>query len=95
MPVHPWQDRERYIRNSPWYFLDRVETPLLLLHGTDDAAAMVNFSNEIFLGLRRLGKTVEYARYVGEGHNFTSLDNRLDSGERYLQWFERYLKPKQ
>jgi dipeptidyl aminopeptidase/acylaminoacyl peptidase len=93
MPDHPWKDREPHIRNSPWFFLDRVETPLLLIHGTDDAAAIVNQSNEIFLGLRRLGKTAEYARYVGEGHSLSSLPNRIDAGERVLGWFERYLKP--
>jgi hypothetical protein len=64
MPDHPWKDRDPYIRNSPWFFLDKVETPLLLIHSTDDTAALVNQSNELFLGLRRLGKTVQYARYV-------------------------------
>lgn len=93
MPDDPWKDRDRYIRNSPWFFLDKVETPLLLLHGTDDAAALVNQSNEVFIGLRRLGKTVQYARYAGEGHGFSSLSNRLDAGQRFLDWFDRYLQP--
>ncbi|WP_202841066.1 S9 family peptidase [Luteimonas saliphila] len=93
MPDHPWKDRDRYIRNSPWFFLDKVETPLLLIHGTDDQAAIVNQSNEIFLGLRRLGKTAQYARYAGEGHGLSSLQNRLDAGQRFLAWFDRYLKP--
>lgn len=93
MPDHPWKDRDRYIRNSPWFFLDKVETPLLLIHGTDDTAAIVNQSNEIFLGLRRLGKTVRYARYAGEGHGLSSLHNRLDAGQRFLAWFDHYLKP--
>lgn len=95
MPDHPWNDRDRYIRNSPWFFLDAVETPLLLIHGTDDAAAIVNQSNEVFLGLRRLGKTVQYARYVGEGHGLSALQNRLDAGRRFLDWFERHLQPGQ
>jgi len=93
MPDHPWKERDRYIRNSPWFFLDRVETPLLLIHGTDDTAAIVNQSNEVFLGLRRLGKTAQYARYGGEGHGLTSLHNRVDAGQRFLDWFERYLQP--
>jgi dipeptidyl aminopeptidase/acylaminoacyl peptidase len=92
-PDHPWKDRDRFIRNSPWFFLDKVATPLLLIHGTDDPAAIVNQSNEIFLGLKRLGKTVQYARYVGEGHALSSLANRMDAGERLLGWFERYLQP--
>lgn len=93
MPDHPWKDRDRYIRNSPWFFLDKVETPLLLIHGTEDLAAIVNQSNEVFLGLRRLGKTAQYARYAGEGHGLSSLHNRFDAGQRFLAWFDHYLKP--
>jgi dipeptidyl aminopeptidase/acylaminoacyl peptidase len=93
MPNHPWADRDRYIRNSPWFFLDKVDTPLLLIQGTDDQATIVNQSNEVFLGLRRLGKTAEYVRYSGEGHSLSSLPNRLDAGQRVLDWFARYLKP--
>jgi dipeptidyl aminopeptidase/acylaminoacyl peptidase len=92
-PDHPWNDRERYIRNSPWFFLDRIETPLLLIQGTDDSAVIVSQSNEVFVGLRRLGKTAQYARYAGEGHGLISLPNRLDAGQRFLDWFERYLEP--
>jgi dipeptidyl aminopeptidase/acylaminoacyl peptidase len=92
-PDHPWNDRDRFIRNSPWFFLDKVETPLLLIHGTDDSAVIVTQSNEVFLGLKRLGKTVQYARYVGDGHGLTSLENRMDAGQRLLGWFDRYLKP--
>jgi dipeptidyl aminopeptidase/acylaminoacyl peptidase len=95
MPDHPWKDRDRYIRNSPWFFLDKVQTPLLLIHGTEDTAAIVTLSNEVFVGLRRLGKTVQYARYVGEGHGLSSQENLRDAGQRYLDWFDRYLKPGQ
>ena len=95
MPDHPWKARDQYIRNSPWFFLDRVETPLLLIHGMEDSAAIVTQANEIFVGLRRLGKRVDYARYAGEGHIFASYANRLDAGRRFLDWFERYLQPAQ
>src|SRR6266536_4930004 len=32
----PWQYRDRYIENSPVFFLDRVQTPLLIIQGTAD-----------------------------------------------------------
>jgi dipeptidyl aminopeptidase/acylaminoacyl peptidase len=92
MPDHPWNARDQYIRNSPWFFLDRIETPLLLLHGTADAAVTVAQSNEVFNGLRRLGKEAEYARYEGEGHGFVAMANSIDAAQRYIDWFDRYLK---
>src|SRR5208282_721110 len=32
----PWDFRDRYLENSPFFYLDRVETPLLILHGSND-----------------------------------------------------------
>lgn len=63
----PWQFRDRYVENSPIFYLDRIETPLLLVHGAADTTAAPFLSDEIFVGLRRLGKEVVYAKYEGEG----------------------------
>src|SRR5258708_7580388 len=54
----PWQFRERYIENSPIFYLDRVETPLLILHGTADTYVASFLGDELFVGLRGLGKEV-------------------------------------
>jgi dipeptidyl aminopeptidase/acylaminoacyl peptidase len=93
MAGHPWEAREQYIRNSPWFFLDKVTAPLLILHGADDDAVFISQPNEIFVGLRRLGKEAQYALYEGEGHGFNSLANQIDVTNRYIEWFDRYLKP--
>jgi len=59
----PWQVRDRYIENSPFFYLDRIHTPLLILHGSEDSAVAAFLGDELFVALRRLGKSVEYARY--------------------------------
>jgi dipeptidyl aminopeptidase/acylaminoacyl peptidase len=89
----PWQFRDRYIENSPVFYLDRIETPLLLAHGTEDSAFASFLADEVFVGLRRLGKVVEYARYQSEDHIFTAYPNKLDFSNRMIAWFEHYLKP--
>lgn len=90
----PWQQRERYIADSPFFFLDRVRTPLLLIHGTDDKATSPVQSSQAFIGLRQLGQIVEFALYKGEGHR--SLDwsypNKLDRLNREIRWFDTHLK---
>jgi dipeptidyl aminopeptidase/acylaminoacyl peptidase len=88
----PWEVRERYIENSPIFYLDRVETPLLIVHGTRDNVPFL--ADEVFTGLRRLGKRVEYASYLGEGHweGLWSGPNQVDYLRRVLAWFDRYLK---
>jgi dipeptidyl aminopeptidase/acylaminoacyl peptidase len=89
----PWELRSRYVENSPFFYLDRIKTPVLLVHGTADVAVPVMESDAVYVALWRLGKEVEYARYVGEGHGGWSRINSLDYVQRTLAWFERYLKP--
>ncbi len=90
----PWQVRDRYIENSPLFYLDRVETPLLIIHGMDDRNVFPNRSDEVFVGLRRLGKEVVYARYAAETHAPTSwiYANQLDFWTRVITWFDDHLK---
>ncbi len=89
----PWQFRQRYIENSPIFYLDRVETPLLIVHGGADDANDPYLTGEVFVGLRRLGKAVEYARYEGEDHHpFTwSYANQVDFCNRMIAWFDEHL----
>jgi dipeptidyl aminopeptidase/acylaminoacyl peptidase len=94
MGCTPWQCRDRYIDNSPVFFLDRVQTPLLLIQGEADATVPAAQAEEIFVGLRRLGKDVVYAKYAGEGHgeNDWSDSNRVDYFQRVIGWFDSHLK---
>jgi dipeptidyl aminopeptidase/acylaminoacyl peptidase len=87
----PWQFRDRYIENSPLFRLDRIESPVLLVHGSSDNAFL---ADEIFVGLRHLGKEVVYAKYGGEGHMQVNWDyaNRIDSISRIIDWFDSHLK---
>jgi dipeptidyl aminopeptidase/acylaminoacyl peptidase len=92
----PWEFRERYVENSPVFYLDRVETPLLIVHGKEDTVVPPSQGDEIFIGLRRLGKEVEYAKYEGEGHSplYWSYDHQVDFDNRMISWFDKYLKTK-
>jgi dipeptidyl aminopeptidase/acylaminoacyl peptidase len=90
----PWQFRDRYIENSPIFYLDRVKTPLLIVHGTKDSIVAPFLGDEVFVGLRRLGKEVEYAKYQGEEHSpfYWSYQDQLDFANRIIEWFDLHLK---
>jgi dipeptidyl aminopeptidase/acylaminoacyl peptidase len=90
-----WDYRERYVENSPLFFADRITTPVLVLHGTDDNIVRLHEADTIFLSLRRLGKVVEYVQYVGEGHNIAGSEHISDRANRAIEWFDRYLKPEE
>ena len=89
----PWQVRERYIENSPFFYLDRVQTPLLIVHVAGDPVVPSFLGDQIFVSLRRLGKEVEYAKYDGESHAPRGFVNQVDHINRMLAWFEKYLQP--
>jgi dipeptidyl aminopeptidase/acylaminoacyl peptidase len=90
----PWEFRERYIENSPIFYLDRAAAPLLIVHGERDIAVPAFLADEVFTGLRRLGKPVTYLRYRDEGHweGQWSYANQLDVLNRVIAWFDRHLK---
>lgn len=90
----PWEVRERYIENSPVFYLDRVETPLMIVQGSKDLAVPAFLADEVFVDLRRLGKEVQYARYEGEEHgpDYWSYANQVDLCNRIIAWFDRHLK---
>jgi pimeloyl-ACP methyl ester carboxylesterase len=88
----PWSVRDRYIENSPIFYLDRIETPLLMLHGQDDAAVASFLGDELYVGLRRLRKVAEYVKYDGEGHWIRSHDNQVDAFRRIIRWFNQYVR---
>ncbi|MGB9067646.1 MAG: prolyl oligopeptidase family serine peptidase [Candidatus Acidiferrales bacterium] len=90
----PWEVGEKFVENSPIYYLDRVETPLLIVHGSNDITVAPFLGDELFVDMRRLGKEVEYAKYEGEDHSsFTwSYPNQVDYCNRMIAWFEKYLK---
>jgi dipeptidyl aminopeptidase/acylaminoacyl peptidase len=91
----PWNSRARYLENSPVLYLDRVETPLLIVHGSNDSAVAVFLAEEVFVDLQRLGKEVVLARYEGEEHMLEGYANQVDYVNRMIAWFDEHLRPDQ
>jgi dipeptidyl aminopeptidase/acylaminoacyl peptidase len=95
MMGHPWHNRDKYVENSPFFFVDRVNTPVLLFHGAADEVP-VEGSREMFVALRRLGKTAEYVEYPEARHmpQIWPHDDQVDFWNRMIEWLDRYLKPR-
>lgn len=93
MPSAPWalENLDRYIRNSPYFQVKSVHTPILLIHGDLDAVPDAD-PQSMFMALLRRGVPVEFAHYWGEAHNFRSLGNIRDAWERTLAWFATYVQ---
>jgi dipeptidyl aminopeptidase/acylaminoacyl peptidase len=87
-----WEDPNLYISNSPLFKINKIETPLLLLHNNEDGAVPFEQGIEFYLALRRLGKTAWLLNYRGEPHWPVKWQNRKDFNIRMAQFFDHYLK---
>jgi len=87
----PWVNPERYARNSPITYVERIHTPLLIAQGDMDFVA-IQQGEEFFNALYRQGKRAEFVRYWGEGHVFRSEANVADLWRRMCAWFDEYLR---
>lgn len=92
MEVPPWRDPELYLRNSPFYRLDRATAPILLLHGDLDPLS-VGQAERTFAALYRLGKDARLVRYYGEGHVPVSPATIRDRWAETLSWLKRTMAP--
>ena len=85
---------EAYLEHSPITYAHRVEAPVLLMHGEDDLRCPIGQSEQFFVELKRLGKTVEMVRFPGCSHGFLRAGPprmREEYLGRMLGWFDRYL----
>lgn len=84
----PWHDYEHLIKHSPLGHVEKVETPLLLLHGENDLRCPIGQSEEFYAALKRLGKDVVMIRYPGEYHGLQRPLHQVDRYTRLLAWFD-------
>ena len=88
----PWQYPLRYIENSPIFMVDKITTPLLILHNDADDAVPWYQGIEFYLALRRLGKQAWMYTYNGEPHHLRRRPNQKDYAIRMMQFFDYELK---
>jgi len=89
-----WEKLELYIENSPVFFADRIETPLLILFGDKDGAVPWYQGIELYLAMRRLEKDCVFLQYRDEPHHPQKYPNKLDWFKKMKEYFDYYLKGK-
>ena len=88
----PWSGPEIYKENSPLFTMDKVQTPILILHNDSDGHVPWYQGIEYFVAMKRLGKPCWLLNYTGEPHWPMKLPNKVDFQKRMMQFFNHYLK---
>ena len=93
----PWNAKswETYVKLSyPFLHADRIKTPTLFLCGEKDFNVPVSGSEQMYQALRSLGVETQLVIYPNENHGIRRPTYVKDRYERYLAWYEKYLKAK-
>ncbi|GLR33875.1 prolyl oligopeptidase family serine peptidase [Shewanella decolorationis] len=85
---------QKYIENSPVFYADRIQTPLMIMFGDKDDAVPWEQGVEMYLAMRRAGKDVVFLQYEDEPHHLKKYPNKLDYSIRMMEYFDHYLKGK-
>ena len=91
----PWEPKawQTYVKLSyPFLHADRIQTPTLFLGGERDFNVPVQGSQQMYEALRSLGRPTELVIYPNEFHGIKRPSYIRDRYERYLAWYDKYLK---
>jgi dipeptidyl aminopeptidase/acylaminoacyl peptidase len=88
----PWRDWMRYARNSPLFYVERVTTPLLIVHGDEDFVPPAQ-AEEMFVALQGQGKRARFVRYLAEGHTFLAPANIRHQWQEIYRWLDEFIGP--
>ena len=89
---YPWNDKKLYVDQSPLYNADKVNTPILFLHGTSDNNVPVGESIQMFTALKLLGKETAMVLVDGQDHHILDMNKRIKWQNTIFAWFAKYLK---
>lgn len=87
-----WDYPLRYIENSPIFWVDKIQTPLLIMHNDHDGHVPWYQGIELFVALRRLGKPAWLINYNDEPHWPVKYHKKRDWQIRLQQYFDHFLK---
>jgi len=90
----PWKNQDLWIKLSyPFFHADRIHTPTLFMGGEKDFNVPLLGGEQMYQALRSLGVDTELVIYPNQFHGITIPSYKKDRLERYLAWYDKYLKP--
>ena len=87
-----WEKPLRYLENSPLFTVDKIQTPILIMHNENDGAVPFSQGVEFFIALRRLNKRAWLLNYNDGDHWPIMIRDKYDFQIRLAQFFDHYLK---
>lgn len=89
-----WAAPNVYDEASAFFHADKINEPILIVHGSDDAnpGTEVTQSPRLFQAVRGLGGTARLVMLPHEPHWYTARESNEHFIAEMLTWFDRYVK---
>jgi len=88
----PWKNRDLWDRVSPFMYVENITTPTLFIGGEKDWNQPIIHSEQMYQAMKHLGREALLVVYPGAYHGIRRPIYHKDLLERFLAWFEKYVK---
>ncbi len=91
----PWNDPEDYRARSPITYVEKMRTPLLIIHSEEDYRVPIDQGEELYTALKMLKRDVKMIRYPQESHDLSRSgrpSHRVSRIGHILDWVDGHLK---
>jgi dipeptidyl aminopeptidase/acylaminoacyl peptidase len=89
-----WEASDVYLKVSPFFFADKLKTPLLIVHGAEDANPGTTplQAHKLYEAIRGNGGTTRLVILPHEPHWYTAMESNEQLVYEMLRWFDKYVK---
>ena len=89
-----WEAQDVYLKVSPFFFADKLKTPLLIVHGAEDANPGTTpiQASKLYEAIRGNGGTARLVLLPHEPHWYTAMESNEQLIYEMLRWFDKYVK---
>lgn len=88
----PWENWDHYAQESPIKYIANAKTPTLIHVGSADQRVPKPQSDELFMGLKKMGVPVEYIVYPNMPHGISEPRYQMVKMVSEFSWFEKWIK---
>ncbi len=95
MDAVPWKDLDRMMERSPITYVEKMTTPLLILHSDRDLRTPISEGEQLFTALKLLGREVRMVRFEGQSHDLSRNGHPRSRAIRLrhiVSWFISHIR---
>ena len=88
----PWENKELWERLSPYNQVEKITTPTLWMGGAHDWNVPIINCEQMYLAMKQRGIETQLVVYPNEGHGIRRPTFQVDRFQRWIDWYDKYLK---